>query len=569
MNVGAERMEPEVEAWLAPGGRFQGYDIESILGVGGFSVVYRVRHHFLGRVQAMKVLKLQHTQDKELRELALREALALARIQHTNLVSVTDAGLTDDGIVWMVMPLLEGCTLRDYMVRADLPLLEALRVAVETCDGVFSAHEHGIVHRDVKPENVFITKTYQVVVLDLGMAKFVDFGMSTTGKRRPVGTVRYMSPEQLLSERVDVRTDVYAIGMMLYEMIARHPFEVAEDGVTRLDKMQMGMAHIHREPPALRSLAPSCPEAIAAIVHRAIAKDREQRFVSVQALAGAIRAEGQRYERELRARPGGLAEIPPLREPGSRREYFSAQPLDTNAAPHLPSQRVVVGVATAATPKPSIAQPTEPLPAAFRRGFQTEPLSRPDPADSAIVPVSRRALGPRAAAFATTEPASSPRAPGVTERGTLEMAGAPPAARPAQQHETERFSQRRPARPARWASYALGSMAMGIGAALLVLWLVGPRGREAPAALDGPRGEASSGVTAAPVAEAPLPAAAASAEAAPSASASAPPAPSAPPATVPKKPAPSPPARATSTSTLPAVPTADWTKLPPEEQPRF
>jgi serine/threonine protein kinase len=289
---------------LPLGGRFQGYDIESILGVGGMSIVYRVRHHFLGRVQALKVLKMQHTQDKELRELALREALALARIQHTNLVSVTDAGLTDDGIVWMVMPLLEGCTLRDYMIRTDLPLLEALRVAVETCDGVFSAHEHGIVHRDVKPENVFITKTYQVVVLDLGMAKFVDFGMSTTGKRRPVGTVRYMSPEQLLSERVDTRTDVYAIGMMLYEMIARHPFELAEDGVTRLDKMQMGMAHIHREPPALRSLAPSCPPAIAAIVHRAIAKDREQRFASVQALAGAIRG-GRAALRERAARASG------------------------------------------------------------------------------------------------------------------------------------------------------------------------------------------------------------------------------------------------------------------------
>ena len=553
MSIGAERVELEAEGWLPLGGTFQGYDIESVLGIGGISIVYRVRHHFLGRVQALKVLKMQHTRDKHLRDLARNEALALARIQHTNLVSVSDAGLTDEGIVWMVMPLLEGLMLRDYMQRADFPLLEALRVAVEVCDGVYAAHEHGVIHRDVKPENVFVTKTYQVVVLDLGMAKFLDFGMSSTGQRKPLGTVRYMSPEQLLSQRVDGRTDVYSIGMMLYEMIARHPFEVGEDGVTRLDKMQMGMAHIHREPPPLRALCPECPEPIAAMVHRAIAKDREARFSTVQAFAQAIRAEGQKYEKALRTRPGGLAQIPPTREPGSRRQYVSAQPLDTATSPLLPSQRVVVHAPAARSP---VIHPTEPLPASFT-----------DPAKSAIVAASRRSPSPSpVVAFATTEPHAAPRstpnsAPHPAPSHTLEMP------RVAAQR-TEPSPLRAPSRGARWASYAVGSTALGIGVALVALWVSGVRApnKTGPAASVelAPAAPPSAVVTpAASVPEAPPPPSSAAASAIASAAA-------APATPAPKKPVPAPNTpRASGTSLLPAVPTADWTKLPPEEQPRF
>lgn len=554
--------------WLPLGEAFQGYTVDEVVGVGGMSVVYRVHHDFLGKTAALKVLKIEHASDKKNLERARHEAVALSRLQHANLVPVLDAGMTTQGMVWMVMPLLDGLSLRDYLNRRKPSLLEALRIAREVADGASAAHELGIIHRDLKPENVFVTREHQIIVLDLGMAKFQDFGLTTTGGRKAVGTVRYMSPEQLRSQGVDVRTDVYAVGMMLYEMIAGHPFEWTEDGQERLDKYQMGIAQLEREPRPLREAAPDCPAPIAAMVHRAIAKDRHARFASMADFSRAIRTHGAAYEQELRSntRPG---EPPPATwpTPGSAQRYVSAQTIDTPLLPApAPSARVLLTTPEGA-PTPVPHQGTEPL-----ASHRTPAL-----------------------AYQSTEPGPRARAPQPEQRLTLEATGpretlpfvAVRAALPGVPSEpTERFSVRGRRRGGRWVPLTVGATLLGLAGALgLALAVHGDNGAHvaspevSPASeTDGGRDEAVADAADPPpqdVAPAPeQPATPVPPRSEPEPAAAVPTSPTAPAspgaaaakgasATVPKA------APAPFAAKPKKQPTADWRDLPPEEQPRW
>jgi serine/threonine protein kinase len=329
---------------LAQGARFQSYVVRSLVGVGGVSEVYAAEHAFTGNPCAIKLLQLRHVGNQKLTELARAEALSLSRIRHQNLVPVTDAGMTEQGVVWMVMPLLDGVTLRDFVgIHGRLSPLDALRIARDIADGTAAAHEVGIIHRDLKPENVVLTKRGEVVVLDLGMAKFQDYGLQSTGGGKALGTIRYMSPEHVLGKKVDPRTDVYALGVMLYEMLAgEHPFHAGEDGLP-LTNYQVGLAHLTREPRRLDAVAPGLAADVVALVHRALSKDPAGRPASMPELAQLARAARKRLVDEQ----GGEGVVPS--EAGKRRAYVEPRsvPALVGGGPAESARVIAAGSATA------------------------------------------------------------------------------------------------------------------------------------------------------------------------------------------------------------------------------
>ena len=259
--------------------------------------VYRATDERSGTIVALKMLRMQHTQNPDLVRRARMEALLLAEIRHPNVVRVLDSGVTDDGIVWMAMEMLSGQTLRGVLQdKGALPLRLALHYIGGIVDGVAEAHRRSVVHRDIKPENVFITDRNEVRVLDLGTAKFFGYGLKTTDQLVIIGTVPYMSPEHMAGEPIDARTDIYAIGVMLYEMLAgRHPFEEA-----MTSSLEMCMAHMFRVPRPLRSVAPHVPDYLEAVVSQAMSKKRKERFRSMVELRFTLTAVLRRYEREQR-----------------------------------------------------------------------------------------------------------------------------------------------------------------------------------------------------------------------------------------------------------------------------
>lgn len=283
----------EAGAMFRGGDRIGAYVIHALIGVGFMGEVYRVTHAESAQQYALKCLQVRHLGNAQLVERARREAQALTQIRHANIVYVHEAGVTDTGVVWMAMELLEGRSLRRAMKEfGRVPVPYALYYACEIADGVDAAHEHAIVHRDIKPENVFVTLENKVRVLDLGTAKFFGQDMETTGRAQVFGTVPYMSPEHLAGERVDARTDVYALGMMLYEMLAGvHPFHAYFDNV-----LELGRAQLFQVPKPLGEAVPGLPGFMASLVERAIAKDRELRYPSMSEFARAIRRAKLRFE---------------------------------------------------------------------------------------------------------------------------------------------------------------------------------------------------------------------------------------------------------------------------------
>jgi serine/threonine-protein kinase len=282
-----------------PGDVVGPYAIAGLIGVGFMGEVFRAVHRDTGEVVALKCLQVRHLDNPDLVERARREAAALCAIRHANIVYVHEAGVTEGGVVWMAMELLAGRSLRRVVKEhgGGMPLSLALYYACEIADGVDAAHEHSIVHRDLKPENVHVTEKNEIRVLDLGTAKFFGHDMETTGRAQVFGTVPYMSPEHLAGERVDARTDVYALGMMLYEMIAGvHPFKPYFESM-----LELGRAQLFQMPRPLFEVVPGLPGYAWSLVEKAIAKDREQRHMSMSEFARAIRRVRRRIEEESRA----------------------------------------------------------------------------------------------------------------------------------------------------------------------------------------------------------------------------------------------------------------------------
>ena len=299
---------------LSPGQRLAQYEIVSPLGSGGMGEVYRARDLRLDREVAIKVMAEHVASDPDMRRRFETEAKAVAALSHPSILSIHELVIVD-GVPVAVMELLEGETLRVRLSRGALAWREAVRIGGSIADGLAAAHAKGVVHRDLKPDNVFLTASGLVKILDFGLAlqRLEAASATVTGARTAqgviLGTFGYMSPEQVLGERVDGRSDIFATGCVLYEMLTgRRLFA----GATPQEIIASLMHDSVRE---LAPFDPLAPPELRAIVSRAIERDRERRFESAHDLAIALHSllsavAGTGSAPRARARGKSLAVLP-------------------------------------------------------------------------------------------------------------------------------------------------------------------------------------------------------------------------------------------------------------------
>lgn len=261
------------------GTKIKHYEISRLLGEGGMGQVYQGLDTILQRGVALKFLP-DFAPDSEPYKRFMLEARATAALDHENVCIIHEVSETDDGRPFLVMALYEGETLRSKLRDGALSIEKALSYAIQSCSGLAAAHGAGIIHRDVKPGNLFITRDDTVKVLDFGLAKLPD--ITLTGTRRAMGTLTYISPEQMSGERVDPRTDVWSIGVVLYEMLTgEKPF-----GANKIAGVINAIMRADPLPP--RMLSDSIPAELDAVVMSTLEKDRERRPESILALKAQL-----------------------------------------------------------------------------------------------------------------------------------------------------------------------------------------------------------------------------------------------------------------------------------------
>jgi serine/threonine protein kinase/Tol biopolymer transport system component len=276
---------------LPPGTKFGPYEIISPLGSGGMGEVYRARDTRLGRDVAIKVLPEAVAKDTDRLQRFEQEARTIATLSHPNILGIHDIG-THDGAPYLVSELLEGQTLRQRLDAGQLPVRRTIEYALGIAQGLAAAHEKGIVHRDLKPENVFITRDNRVKVLDFGLAKLAsskdgyETGVTLTSPATlpgtVMGTVGYMSPEQVRGDLIDARSDIFSFGAVLYEMLT------GKRAFKRDTSAETMTAILREEPPEINDTGWQGPVGVQRILSRCLEKNVERRFQSASDLAFAI-----------------------------------------------------------------------------------------------------------------------------------------------------------------------------------------------------------------------------------------------------------------------------------------
>ncbi len=253
------------------------YIIKSELGSGAMGVVYRAEDPRLGRPVAIKTMSANVAANPELLKRFYREAQSAGQLRHPNIVTIYDIDEAD-GIPFIAMEFLDGEDLEKIIsARKQLPVVKKIDIAIQACRGLHCAHQHGIVHRDVKPANIFLLTDGTVKLVDFGIARIGSASMTRTGM--VLGTVMYMSPEQIRGQTVDPRSDIFSLGIILYELLTYQPPFPGADVPSILFK-------IMNEPPApLRELLPQFPPELEKVLLRALEKDREQRYQTTEDLA--------------------------------------------------------------------------------------------------------------------------------------------------------------------------------------------------------------------------------------------------------------------------------------------
>jgi serine/threonine protein kinase len=262
------------------GQRIGDYEVVGKLGAGGLGVVYEARHVISQRAEAMKVLLPSQTGTAEMVERFRREVQLLATLNHPNIASLHNAFYYQDQLV-MVMELIHGETLRDRSRRIAMPLSAVLNYASQILSALSFAHQAGVVHRDIKPSNVMITESEVVKLLDFGIAiSDRSIGLTTPGFL--LGSVSYMSPEQLNGEKATTRSDIYSVAVTLYEVLTgRLPFT----GATNYEIM---LGHLQRTPVTPMEVNAVIPPAVSQAVMRALSKDPQERFATANAFHAAL-----------------------------------------------------------------------------------------------------------------------------------------------------------------------------------------------------------------------------------------------------------------------------------------
>jgi Tol biopolymer transport system component len=358
------------------------YRVIRKVGGGGMGVVYEAVDHQLGRRVAIKFLSSEIPCDSQAVARLRREAHAASALNHPNICTVHELG-EHEGQPFIVFELLEGCTLSAMQAGHPLPLATILELGGQIASALEFAHRAGIVHRDVKPSNLFVTQHHHIKVLDFGIAKPQpqrqslpngDAAATSSGSELPitqegvaVGTAPYMSPEQVLGDEVDQRTDIFSFGAVLHEMATGRP---AFGGPTRT---AVHDAVLHRVPPPPSSLNPAIPATLDAIIAKALEKDRELRYQS----AVELRVDLQRLRRDSASGPTAAVSRPPLKPPETR-WWARASWTPVAVAALLIATFVIawIGLRGGGDQDPFASAVPRQLTSA--RGWETEPAVSPD-----------------------------------------------------------------------------------------------------------------------------------------------------------------------------------------------
>jgi serine/threonine-protein kinase len=438
------------------GDRIGDYEVVGILGAGGMGKVYKVRNVISDRVEAIKVLLPELTNVPELADRFLREIKVLATLEHPHIAALRTAQRIDNQLV-MVMELVEGVTVEDKLKNGPLPVDQAVDIVAQVLSALSYAHARGVIHRDIKPANMMVTEGGVVKLMDFGIAKAAgDRKLTMTGTT--LGSLFYMSPEQIKGGELDPRSDLYSLGVSLYEMVTgARPFKGDSD-------FSIMSAHLEMPPVPPIEVDPRLPAALNEIILMAIVKDPAKRFQSATAFGAAIGSVGGRVPSAAAARPpqrmaaAAASSVPttaPPRSGSSRRGLYMAlgavvvvlvlvagaivvpRVLRTRAgeSPASAQQEAPLPAASAEQqPAPSQPAATEPVPvqesgpvasqpAASKAGAgQTPTPSRP-PTQPSAQPQTRQQLQPQAQQYAQPQsqvPAQQPAA--------AQPAAQPPAA---------------------------------------------------------------------------------------------------------------------------------------------
>jgi beta-lactam-binding protein with PASTA domain/predicted Ser/Thr protein kinase len=293
------------------------YEVQGRLGVGGMAEVWRGYDRTLSRTVAIKTLLPQFARDASFVDRFRREAQAAARLNHPGIVSVYDSG-TDGETPYIVMQFIEGRTLADYLASGKtIPPMKAAQVGKEIAEALAAAHAEGVIHRDIKPANVMVTREGKVLVMDFGIARLISGPETAPQTSAVLGTASYLSPEQAQGHSVDARTDIYALGVVLYEMLTgRPPF-------TGDSPMAIAYKQVNATPEAPSSVNPDVPPELDAVVMRALSKNPANRYQT-----------GQEFADDLeRARTGGRVMATPLLPAAGEATQVISRPHPTSVLP--------------------------------------------------------------------------------------------------------------------------------------------------------------------------------------------------------------------------------------------
>jgi predicted Ser/Thr protein kinase len=310
------------------------YEVEKLVGSGGMSNVFRAHDRMLERTVALKILHEQYTRDADYVERFRREARSVAQLTHPNIVTVIDRG-EQDGRQFIVFEYVEGDNLKDLVNRGPLPVRDAILLALQVARALAFAHYRGLVHRDVKPQNVLLNDDGQAKVTDFGIARSLDVdGVTQTGT--VLGTSDYIAPEQARGQKVNPKTDIYSLGVVLYELLTGQvPF--AGDNF-----VAVAMRHVNEPAPSVLERRSDVPVRLDLVIQRAMAKDPADRFESMDELVAEL--EACLAEVDGGSDEGATMIVPPARRArraGPRRQWrFPVLPLLVALA------AVVVGVGT-------------------------------------------------------------------------------------------------------------------------------------------------------------------------------------------------------------------------------
>jgi serine/threonine-protein kinase len=293
------------------------YQIEEVLGQGGMATVYAARHRLVDRPCAVKVMSPQYTRNEVIRERFRREAKAAQKLAHPNIIEIFDQGETPDGLVYLVMELLQGETLADVLEHGKVPLERGLPIMIQIARALARAHDLEVIHRDLKPENIFLARgpngTDQVKLLDFGIARSMQ-DSRLTGAGEVFGTPQYMAPERITSIEAGPAADLYSLGVIIYEMVTgTFPFDAT-------DITSYFIKHLKEAPVSPKKHDPSIPSELERLVMECLAKDAKDRPVDahrvntdLMSIAGAIglRIPADAFGDEVESR-GPAKTLPPV-----------------------------------------------------------------------------------------------------------------------------------------------------------------------------------------------------------------------------------------------------------------